>query len=255
MGVLPGKRLSPEDWAGRLSIYAYTTHADDAVDDTVQDIAARCGVTQESIASLNRINHSVGLGEQIMLLPTVSGIFVPLEPASDMERLLLSARDIGESAVVTIAGTAYLFFPGQQFSPTERAFFLAGGRFRFPLRDYTLTSSFGSRVSPISGTVRFHGGLDLAAPMGTDVYASGDGTVIECGENSIYGKFIIIRHDGLWTSLYGHLSAVNVKQGDRVGTGKIVGKVGSTGQSTGPHLHFELRENGRAQNPSPLLKK
>jgi murein DD-endopeptidase MepM/ murein hydrolase activator NlpD len=122
------------------------------------------------------------------------------------------------------------------------------------LRNYTVTSRFGSRVSPISGTVRFHGGLDLAAPMGTDVYAAGEGTVIECGENAVYGKFVLIRHDDVWTSLYGHLSAIGVKQGEKIDRGKTLGKVGSTGQSTGPHLHFELRQNGRAEDPQTLLK-
>jgi murein DD-endopeptidase MepM/ murein hydrolase activator NlpD len=90
--------------------------------------------------------------------------------------------------------------------------------------------------------------------MGTDVYAAGEGSVLECGENAVYGKFVIIRHDDMWTSLYGHLSAVSVKQGEKIEKGKILGKVGSTGQSTGPHLHFELRQNGKAADPQALLK-
>jgi murein DD-endopeptidase MepM/ murein hydrolase activator NlpD len=190
-----------------------------------------------------------------LLLPTVSGIFVPLDPASDMERLLFSARNPDEGVVITIDGTRYLFFPGDDFSPTERSFFLSGGRFQFPLREFTITSRFGSRVSPISGTVRFHGGLDLAASMGANVYVAGEGTVIECGENAVYGKFVIVRHDAMWTSLYGHLSAVLVKPDAKVEQGTLLGKVGSTGQSTGPHLHFELRQNGKATDPQTLLKR
>jgi murein DD-endopeptidase MepM/ murein hydrolase activator NlpD len=249
-----GRKLSPAEWAERLTVYGYTTRVDEVVDDTVQGIASRCVVSQASIATLNRINHNGGIGERMLLLPTLSGIFVPLDPASDMERLLLSARDRDDGTEITLAGTRYLFFPGDDFSPTERAFFFSSGRFQFPLRSYTVTSRFGSRVSPISGTVRFHGGLDLAAPLGTDVYAAGDGTVAECGENAVYGKFVLIRHDETWTSLYGHLSAVLVKQGERIDRGKTLGRVGSTGQSTGPHLHFELRQNGRAADPQALLK-
>jgi murein DD-endopeptidase MepM/ murein hydrolase activator NlpD len=248
----PGLRLSPADWAERLVVYAYRTRADDAVDDTAQGIASRCVVTLASIVTLNRINHNGAIGERVMLLPTISGLFVPLDPASDMERLLLSARDGGVE--ITIDGTRYLFFPGDDFSPTERSFFFSSGRFQFPLRNYTVTSRFGSRVSPISGTVRFHGGLDLAAPMGTDVYAAGEGTVAECGENAVFGKFVLIRHDDTWTSLYGHLSSISVKAGEKIERGKTLGRVGSTGQSTGPHLHFELRQNGRAADPQALLK-
>jgi murein DD-endopeptidase MepM/ murein hydrolase activator NlpD len=253
-GNRSGQRLSPADWAERLTIYAYTTREDDVVDDTVRGIAARCNVTQVSIASLNRISHDNGVGDRTLLLPTVSGVFVLQTPASDMDRLLFSARDANDGVAITVAGTRYLFFPGDDFSPTERSFFLSGGRFQFPLREFTVTSRFGSRVSPISGTVRFHRGLDLAAPMGTEVYAAGEGTVIECGENAVYGIFVIVRHDAIWTSLYGHLAAVLVTQGEKIGKGRLLGKVGSTGQSTGPHLHFELRQNGRAADPQMLLK-
>jgi murein DD-endopeptidase MepM/ murein hydrolase activator NlpD len=251
----PGQRFSPEEWARRLSIYSYTTRADDVVDDTVQSLASRCVVTQASIATLNRVNHSANIGQRTLLLPTVPGIFVPQSPQSDMERLLLSARDDSAAAEISVNGVGYLFFPGDDFSPTERAFFFSGGRFLFPLRAYTVTSRFGSRVSPISGTVRFHGGLDLAAPMGTDVYASAAGLVLECGANDVYGNFVIVRHEDSWTSLYGHLSVVTARQGERITAGTIIGRVGSTGQSTGPHLHFELRQNGRAQDPSAFLKK
>jgi hypothetical protein len=250
----PGLRLSPADWAERLMVYAYQTREDEVVDDTVQGIASRCVVTLASIATLNRISHSGAIGVRMMLLPTISGIFVPLNPASDMEHLLLSARDSDSGAEIMVNGIRYLFFPGDDFSPTERSFFFSSGRFQFPLRDYIVTSRFGSRVSPISGTVRFHGGLDLAAPQGTDVYAAGDGTVAECGENAVYGKFVLVRHDTVWTSLYGHLSSITVKQGEKIDRGKTIGKVGSTGQSTGPHLHFELRQNGRAEDPQALLK-
>ena len=91
--------------------------------------------------------------------------------------------------------------------------------------------------------------------MGTEVYAAEEGAVAECGENAVYGKFVIVRQDAMWTSLYGHLSAVLVKEGEKIEKGKLLGKVGSTGQSTGPHLHFELRQNGKAADPQTLLKR
>jgi murein DD-endopeptidase MepM/ murein hydrolase activator NlpD len=254
-GSGPGKRLSPAEWAELLSLYVYTTRADDTSDDSVLTLASRCNVPQESIATLNRISHGGGIGERTLFLPTVPGIFVPSDADSDMEQLLLSARNREEGVEITVAGAPYLFFPGDEFTATERAFFLTSGRFRFPLDRYTVTSRYGSRVNPISGRVRLHGGLDLAAPMGTDVYASADGVVIECGENELYGKFVIIRHDDRWTSLYGHLSVITARQGGQIRASAVLGKVGSTGQSTGPHLHFELRQNGAPMNPESLLQR
>jgi murein DD-endopeptidase MepM/ murein hydrolase activator NlpD len=99
-----------------------------------------------------------------------------------------------------------------------------------------------------------HGGLDLAAPMGTDVYATRDGTISESGTSPVYGNYIVITHQSGWTSLYGHLSAIIGKPKSEVKTGALIGKVGSTGLSTGPHLHFELRQHGAVQDPAPLLK-
>ena len=109
------------------------------------------------------------------------------------------------------------------------------------------------RRNPVSGNMRFHEGLDLAAPPGTDVYAVRDGVVTEVGEDPIYGTYIVIKHSDSWASLYGHLQRARVSLHDSVKSGTVIGWVGSTGQSTGPHLHFELRQNGRAQDPDKFL--
>jgi murein DD-endopeptidase MepM/ murein hydrolase activator NlpD len=151
-----------------------------------------------------------------------------------------------------INGTSFFLFPGREFSSTERAFFLNRG-FIFPLRSYRVTSVFGMRKNPVSGNMRFHEGLDLAAPLGTAVYAAGDGIVTEIGEDSIYGNYIVIKHSNDWASLYGHLQKVDVTLRSSVKSGMLIGRVGSTGQSTGPHLHFELRQNGKARDPDKYL--
>jgi murein DD-endopeptidase MepM/ murein hydrolase activator NlpD len=101
--------------------------------------------------------------------------------------------------------------------------------------------------------MRLHEGLDLAAPEGTEVFAAREGVVTDLGEDPIYGKYIVLRHGDTWASLYGHLSVIAVTLNSRVRTGSPIGRVGSTGQSTGPHLHFELRRNGQAQDPGKLL--
>ncbi|MDR3192936.1 MAG: M23 family metallopeptidase [Treponema sp.] len=253
--------------AGALTIYRYALREED----DIFSLAARCNVPYAALATLNRLSHPSGLGNlEYILLPSGPGIFVPLEPVSDIELLLVSAR-IGrpedQGAAISVRRSApdkagekarnaepeaFLFYPGDDFSPTERIFFLNSG-FRFPLRAYRLTSSFGMRQNPVTGSYRFHEGLDLAAPEGTEVFAAGGGTVTETGYDPVYGNYVILRHGDNWTSLYGHLSRTEITLRQEVRSGSLIGRVGSTGQSTGPHLHFELRRNGRAQDPGKYL--
>jgi murein DD-endopeptidase MepM/ murein hydrolase activator NlpD len=103
------------------------------------------------------------------------------------------------------------------------------------------TSSFGWRTHPITGSRRFHSGVDIGAPMGAPVVAAGSGTIISAGWVGGYGKAIVIQHNGVQQTLYGHLSEVFVQVGQRIEQGTVIGRVGSTGNSTGPHLHFEAR--------------
>jgi murein DD-endopeptidase MepM/ murein hydrolase activator NlpD len=103
------------------------------------------------------------------------------------------------------------------------------------------TSSFGWRIHPISGSRRFHSGVDIGAPMGAPVVAAGTGTIVSAGWFGGYGKAIVIQHNGIQQTLYGHLSEVFVQPGQKIEQGTVIGRVGSTGNSTGPHLHFETR--------------
>jgi murein DD-endopeptidase MepM/ murein hydrolase activator NlpD len=103
------------------------------------------------------------------------------------------------------------------------------------------TSSFGWRTHPITGSRRFHSGVDIGAPMGAPVVAAGSGTIISAGWVGGYGKAIVIEHNGVQRTLYGHLSEVFVQPGQTIEQGTVIGRVGSTGNSTGPHLHFEAR--------------
>jgi len=114
-----------------------------------------------------------------------------------------------------------------------------------------LSSRFGSRVHPIFKTRRMHTGVDLAAPTGTPIYASGDGIIEKAGWASGYGKKVEIEHVNGFETAYGHMSRIadGIKAGTRVRQGQIIGYVGSTGNSTGPHLHFEIKVNGRVVDP------
>jgi murein DD-endopeptidase MepM/ murein hydrolase activator NlpD len=104
-----------------------------------------------------------------------------------------------------------------------------------------ITSPFGWRTHPITGSRRFHAGVDIGAPMGAPVVAAASGTVVSAGWNGGYGKAITIQHNGVQQTLYGHLSEVFVQPGQTIERGTVIGRVGSTGNSTGPHLHFESR--------------
>lgn len=130
-----------------------------------------------------------------------------------------------------------------------------GGKLGMPLKsDYRLSSPFGFRIHPITGKKKLHAGMDMAAPKGTPVYAAETGVVTVAQSWHGYGNCIVIDHGGgLWT-LYGHLSVIQVKQGETVKRGEKIGLVGSTGQSTGNHLHFEVRKNAEPVNPAPYLK-
>ncbi|MDQ2866363.1 MAG: peptidoglycan DD-metalloendopeptidase family protein [Candidatus Eremiobacteraeota bacterium] len=117
----------------------------------------------------------------------------------------------------------------------------------------TITSPFGWRSNPFGGAPDFHPGLDIAAPSGTTVTAAASGTVILAQWYGGYGNFILIDHGGSLSSGYGHLSAMYVSSGQEVARGQAIGAVGSTGHSTGPHLHFEVRVNGKPVDPASRL--
>lgn len=126
------------------------------------------------------------------------------------------------------------------------------GAFAWPVSG-TITSPFGWRSNPFGGSPEFHQGLDIAAPTGTTVTATAAGTVILAQWYGGYGNYILIDHGGSYSSGYGHLSAIYVSVGQKVQKGQAIGAVGSTGQSTGPHLHFEIRINGKPVDPAARL--
>lgn len=126
------------------------------------------------------------------------------------------------------------------------------GRFMLPVSG-RFSSGYGYRVHPISGVRKMHTGQDIAAPYGTRIRAAGPGVVISTGWRGGYGNTVIIDHGGGVSTLYGHCSRVFAKSGQKVSAGTPIAAVGSTGYSTGPHLHFEVRVNGRPVNPRSYL--
>ena len=172
--------------------------------------------------------------------------------------IIAASRQNEENSIelrITKQGRPHIFHfvPGGEFTPTERGFFLYPG-FRLPLRSYRITSNFGMRNDPFTGHRSMHHGIDLAAPAGTEVFAVADGTVTSMGYDQVLGNYIIITHRNNMTSLYGHLQRFETVLRSEVKSGTLIGRVGTTGRSTGPHLHFELRQNGRHFDPSGRLR-
>lgn len=148
-----------------------------------------------------------------------------------------------------------LFIPGGSLpqSELEKAM---GEKFVTPIKaKYYLSSRFGSRTDPISGKKNsFHTGIDMACPTGTPIYASMSGTVEVAGWHNSYGNYVIIKHKDHYQTLYGHMSKILVKKGTKINQGDKIGLVGSTGYSTGPHLHFTVYKNGSLIDPLSILK-
>lgn len=125
---------------------------------------------------------------------------------------------------------------------------------RKPVDNYRLTSSYGFRADPFRGRRARHKGIDMAGPVGTPIYATADGIVGRAQWVRGYGKYIEINHGNEIQTRYGHMSRLNVKPNARVKSGDLIGFMGSTGRSTGSHLHYEVRIAGQAVNPVPFMQ-
>lgn len=163
------------------------------------------------------------------------------QAAAEQAAAAQQAADNGSSDTVEAGGSTYT-------EPAAAAPVYSGGGYQWPCGG-SITSPFGWRIHPIYGDSRFHSGVDIGASTGTPVAATGNGRVISAGYNGGYGNCVIIDLGDGVSALYAHLSSMNVSGGQSVSAGQTVGGVGSTGDSTGAHLHFEMRVNGSAVNP------
>lgn len=123
----------------------------------------------------------------------------------------------------------------------------------YPVTLSKITSNFGTRFHPVKHTIKHHNGVDLSAKAGSAIRSVAPGVVIFAGAVGGYGKLIVVQHDSSVTTHYGHCQKILAKVGERVLSGQVIALVGSTGISTGPHLHFELRVKGKPLNPEVLL--
>ncbi|MFT3811052.1 MAG: M23 family metallopeptidase [Micropepsaceae bacterium] len=160
-------------------------------------------------------------------------------------------------AALTLNGERMPLYRYQREPGRDPEYFTADGKsikkslLRTPIESARISSGFGMRKHPILGYSKMHKGIDFAAPEGTPILASGDGTIEIAGRTGGYGNYVKIRHTDNYETAYGHMSAYGrgIKAGVRVSQGQVIGYVGSTGQSTGPHLHYEIVINGEQVNP------
>lgn len=248
--------------AGEQYLYGYRAKKGD----TLFSVSARCNIPYETIALVNQLTSSDTFIEgKLLILPCASGLFIPdpgfikkEKPLSALEALVQKAHgDVLEHNLYlcyTIAGRIFCFLPGERFSSTERAFFL-DSTLKLPVRSFSISSPYGVRQNPFGNSNQFHKGIDLACPEGTEIYSCKSGTVLQTALNDpVYGNYVLIKHDGGITSFYAHLSSVSVKEGSSVQGGQFIGRSGQSGKVTGPHLHFEIRMNGRSQNPGNYIE-
>lgn len=176
-----------------------------------------------------------------------------LAPVADQRQAPGGSVTFGRA--LDLEGTPLRLAPSMRRAPGQGArngSTMARGSFaaRFlPLRGAGISSGFGWRRHPISGGFKFHAGIDLAAPTGTPIVATAAGVVSSADWYGGYGLCVTVDHQNGYVTLYGHMSQIAVSAGQSVQAGQPLGRVGSTGSSTGPHLHYELRRDGYAVNP------
>jgi murein DD-endopeptidase MepM/ murein hydrolase activator NlpD len=227
--------------------------------DTMSGIADRFGLSLDTVASMNRTAgmgvHRLDIGEMIKV-PNQDGIYLTV---NDLDEVSREHGVLPEAVLLTNEITRdqlrlpmELFLPGVQHSGRELSLAI-GTAFQRPARNGWVSSRFGPRRDPFGGGWRQHRGVDIAAPHGTRVYSVQDGRVAAVGSSGVLGKYIMVAHFAGYSSLYAHLSRIYVARGEGVSGGATIGAIGSTGRSTGPHLHFELRRGQLHLNPADFI--
>jgi LysM repeat protein len=231
--------------------------------DTVSGLSVRFGL--KNISTLIAANSIGNVRElysgQKLKNPSMDGLNYTVEKSDTLAGL--SSRyniavedllDVNDLATETLQPGQVIFVPGAELDSTTLRKAM-GELFALPLRGkYRLTSGFGYRRDPFTGVRQHHNGLDMAAPLGTPIRSAMIGRVVTKGWSNIYGNYIIINHGNGYQTLYGHLSKIQVRKDQVVNQGSQIGLVGSTGYSTGAHLHFTVYRNGKLINPVTVLR-
>ncbi|MFN2311480.1 MAG: peptidoglycan DD-metalloendopeptidase family protein [Spirochaetia bacterium] len=231
-----------------------------AAGDTLSAIASRNDLRIDTLVSFNQLDdvRRMQIGQELRI-PNRDGLLYTVRRGDTLESIALSygtsataILDANDLLSTNIRIGELLFVPDARMNQTELAIVL-GDAFRWPAQG-RFTSGFGMRRDPFTGIRRFHNGIDLANVPGSRVVAAMSGTVVHIeSQPGNYGRFVIIRHDKGYQTLYAHLHAWSVRVGQRVTQGQSIGSMGNTGRSTGPHLHFSIIRNGTFVDPMRYL--
>lgn len=233
----------------QFEVYTYTVKENE----DLLSIAARCSIPYETIATLNHIAYiDDNIVGKTLYICTCPGVFVPNTKKTQLDSILgVSDFEKYFKSCYNIVSEQFTFYENARLNAMQRAFFTDSGLFS-PVKNGILSSAYGFRKSPFTGERQFHQGIDIAVAEGAKVYACKSGTVQKVGYSNVYGNYILLKHDGDKTSLYAHLSKINVTKNIEVHGGDCIGLVGSTGLSTGAHLHFEIRVGTTSENPEDV---
>lgn len=259
LALVENTTTTPEDFSA-VTYQTYRVKQGDMIGYIADDF----GVTQDTIISINNIKSSrlIQVG-QYLKIPSMPGIIYTVRKTGETLETIAEKYEVSVEKCALVnnldktqelnAGVS-LFVPDAELDWMTRQE-INGDLFHRPLHSrYWLSSNYGWRDSPFAnGRRSFHGGIDMACNTGTPIYAALDGTVSATGYNATYGNYVIITHHSGYKTLYGHMSRITCRRGNFVYTNTKIGEVGSTGMSTGPHLHFTVYKNGKTVNPLGLL--
>jgi len=228
--------------------------------DTLEAIARRHGLRLDTLISVNGLSDArkIVVGKTLKI-PSRDGIAHTVRKGESLSRIaadrgvsLIDIIDANDLDQQTIVPGQTLFIPGARLPAYDLKKAL-GQLVIWPIRG-PISSNFGYRPNPFTGIRQFHNGLDIVGPLNMEVKAAMDGRIAETGYSSVYGNFIIMTHPESYQTLYAHLNAIKVRQGQTITQGTTIGLLGSTGYSTGPHVHFGVFKNGKAIDPLKILK-
>jgi murein DD-endopeptidase MepM/ murein hydrolase activator NlpD len=232
--------------------------------DIIGSLAIKFGLNQDTLISLNNIKNTRGLQiGQMLKVPNQDGILYTVKKGETLSAIA-EIFEVDQSAIMTVnelfsdtlKPDTSLFIPGARLREVDLQE-INGDLFGWPIRG-RITSLYGYRPNPFNpkddGTRQFHSGIDIAAAAGTHIRAAQSGRVSTVSYDASFGNYIVINHHSGYRTLYAHMSVTRVKAGALVTAGQHIGDVGSTGRSTGPHLHFTVYKNGVTVNPLNLIK-
>ncbi len=218
------------DW--QVELNCYKEQVKNLQQEKTEMLASTISRLNERSAMIKKVMHEVGVVIEVEEDPQRSGgRYIAIEDAPD--------KDISEALLLKADRYLELF----NYVPLSR-----------PLASMRITSKYGPRIDPFKKTKAFHGGIDFGGRTGDNIYVTGNGVVKTSAIGKGFGNFIVIDHGHGYRTLYAHLSKRLVKRGDKVSRGQVIGLLGNTGRSTGPHLHYEIHKNKKTVNPMKYLQ-